>query len=87
MVDMKPTRFEDLGVVAALYRPGPMDLIPTYVNRKHGKEKVVYPFDSLEGPLKDTFGVWVAGMPTIKRAKSVKAHWTCANTEVTRISA
>lgn len=59
MVDLKPTRFADLGVVAALYRPGPMDLIPDYVARKHGRAPIRYPFQELEGTLYETFGVYV----------------------------
>ena len=39
---LKPDRFEDIIAVVALYRPGPMENIPTYINRKHGREKVVY---------------------------------------------
>lgn len=55
---MKPNCFEDIGVICALYRPGPMDLIPTYINRKFGREPVVYPFPELKEVLEDTFGVW-----------------------------
>lgn len=57
--DMKPTSFRDISVIVALGRPGPLDLIPTYVARKWGKEKVTYPFQELEPVLKETFGVWV----------------------------
>ena len=41
--DAKPGRLEDLTALNALYRPGPMDLIPSYVARKHGREEVSYP--------------------------------------------
>jgi DNA polymerase-3 subunit alpha len=41
--DAKPTRLEDLIALNALYRPGPMDLIPSFVARKHGREEVEYP--------------------------------------------
>ena len=57
--DAKPTRLEDLIAMNALYRPGPMDLIPTYVARKMGREPVVYPDPRVEGILKDTYGVMV----------------------------
>lgn len=57
--DLKPTCFEDIGVIVALGRPGPLDLIPEYVERKWGRSKVTYPFDSLEPILKETYGVWV----------------------------
>ena len=57
--DAKPTRLEDLIAMNALYRPGPMDLIPTYVARKMGREPVEYPDPRVEGILKDTYGVMV----------------------------
>ena len=57
--DSKPTRLEDLIAMNALYRPGPMDLIPTYVARKMGREPVEYPDPRVEGILKDTYGVMV----------------------------
>ncbi len=57
--DLKPSNLEDLIAMNALYRPGPMDYIPTFVNRKHGKEKVVYPHPLLEGILKPTYGIMV----------------------------
>ena len=42
MRDLKPTVFEDLIAMNALYRPGPMDYIPSFINRKHGKQKIIY---------------------------------------------
>ncbi|MGV7000340.1 DNA polymerase III subunit alpha [Priestia megaterium] len=57
--DMKPNSFADISVIVALGRPGPLDLIPTYVARKWGREKVTYPFDELSPVLEETFGVWV----------------------------
>jgi len=57
--EMKPTCFDDIAVIVALGRPGPMDLIPSYINRKHGREKVIYPLPELEEILKDTYGIWV----------------------------
>ncbi len=54
---MKPDRFEDLIAVVALYRPGPMENIPTYIKRKHGEETVLYPHPKLEPVLKETFGI------------------------------
>lgn len=56
---LKPTTFEDLVVVNALYRPGPMDYIDVYIRRKHQKEKVSYIHPSLEPILKKTYGVLV----------------------------
>ena len=48
LTKLKPTRFEDIVAVNALYRPGPMENIPLFINRKHGHEKVVYPHASLQ---------------------------------------
>lgn len=54
---MKPDCIEDLIALGALYRPGPMDNIPTYISCKHGKEKPDYLHPSLEAILKETYGV------------------------------
>jgi DNA polymerase-3 subunit alpha len=51
--------FEDLVAMNALYRPGPMDYIPSYVNRKHGREEVCYDHPMMETYLKDTYGITV----------------------------
>ncbi|NOU06813.1 MAG: DNA polymerase III subunit alpha, partial [Hyphomicrobiaceae bacterium] len=54
---LKPDRFEDIIAMVALYRPGPMDNIPTYINRKHNEEPVDYLHPMLETILKETYGV------------------------------
>ena len=59
LTKLKPTRFEDIVAVNALYRPGPMENIPLFINRKHGHEKVVYPHASLQPILENTYGVIV----------------------------
>ncbi|MDY0405346.1 DNA polymerase III subunit alpha [Virgibacillus sp. 179-BFC.A HS] len=56
---LKPSSFEDIVAVNALYRPGPMENIPIYIERKHGKQKVVYPHPDLEPILKPTYGVLI----------------------------
>lgn len=56
---LKPTEFNDIVAMNALYRPGPMAQIETYVRRKHGLEKIEYPHPKLENILKDTYGVIV----------------------------
>lgn len=56
---LKPTEIEDLIAMNALYRPGPMDNIPSFVNRKHGREPVIYQHPMLEGILKNTYGIMV----------------------------
>ncbi|MEY4295794.1 MAG: polymerase subunit alpha, partial [Pseudomonadota bacterium] len=57
--DAKPSRFEDLIALNALYRPGPMDNIPSFVARKHGREEVIYPHPLVEGMLSETYGIMV----------------------------
>lgn len=57
--ELKPNTFEDIIVMVSLYRPGPLAYIPTYIARKHGKEKVSYPHPSLEAILKPTQGIAV----------------------------
>src|SRR5262245_20937276 len=54
---LKPDRFEDIIAMVALYRPGPMDNIPSYINRKHGEEPVELLHPLLEGILQETYGV------------------------------
>ncbi|NPA42791.1 MAG: DNA polymerase III subunit alpha [Chlorobi bacterium] len=56
---LRPTEFEDLIAMVALYRPGPMDKIPVYVARKHGLEKVEYDLPEMEEILKPTYGIAV----------------------------
>ncbi|XAH25912.1 DNA polymerase III subunit alpha [Xylophilus sp. GW821-FHT01B05] len=57
--DAKPTRLEDLIALNALYRPGPMDLIPSFVARKHGREVVEYPHPAVADMLSETYGIMV----------------------------
>lgn len=57
--DLKPTRLEDLIAVNALYRPGPMEYIPNFVNRKHGREKITYDIEGMSEFLESTYGITV----------------------------
>src|SRR5690606_15287844 len=59
LVDMKPDRFEDIIALVALYRPGPMDNIPLFNDRKHGREEVEYPHPDLSQVLDETYGIIV----------------------------
>jgi len=59
LINLQPTQFEDLIAMNALYRPGPMQYIPQFINRKHGREKIEYPFPIMEKRLKDTYGITV----------------------------
>ena len=57
--ELKPNRFEDLIAMNALYRPGPMEYIPSFIRRKHGKEPIEYDLPEMEEYLKDTYGITV----------------------------
>jgi DNA polymerase-3 subunit alpha len=59
LAGLKPDCFEDIIAIIALYRPGPMDLIPDFIKRKQGKVPIVYEVPELEPILKDTYGVIV----------------------------
>ncbi len=56
---LKPTQFSDITAMVALYRPGPIELIPKYIRRKHGKEEVEYLHPKLEPILEETYGIMV----------------------------
>lgn len=55
--DLQPTSFEDIIAMISLYRPGPMEWIPDYINRKHGKKEVKFLHPSLESILKETYAI------------------------------
>ncbi|MDE5934651.1 MAG: DNA polymerase III subunit alpha, partial [Muribaculaceae bacterium] len=57
--ELQPSTFEDLIAMNALYRPGPMDYIPEFIARKHGRKEIVYDIPVMERYLKDTYGVTV----------------------------
>ncbi|MEG1749651.1 MAG: DNA polymerase III subunit alpha [Tannerellaceae bacterium] len=57
--ELQPSKFEDLIAMNALYRPGPMDYIPSFIARKHGREDIAYDIPIMERYLKDTYGITV----------------------------
>lgn len=59
MRELKPTVFADLIAMNALYRPGPLEYIPSFIRRKHGEEPIVYDIDACEEYLKETYGITV----------------------------
>ena len=59
MKALRPTEFADLIAMNALYRPGPMEYIPSFIDRKHGREDITYDLDDMEGYLKETYGITV----------------------------
>jgi DNA polymerase-3 subunit alpha len=57
--ELQPSRFEDLIAMNALYRPGPMDYIPSFIARKHGREEITYDLPIMEKYLSETYGITV----------------------------
>jgi DNA polymerase-3 subunit alpha len=83
--ELKPTNIEDLIAMNALYRPGPMEFIPTYIKRKHKKEKVEYPHPLLERILEPTFGIMVY-QEQIMQAAQIMGGFTLGNADILRRS-
>jgi len=71
---LKPDRFEDLIAVVALYRPGPMDNIPSYIKRKHGEEQPDYLHPRLEGILKETHGIMIYQEQVMQIARELSGY-------------
>ena len=80
---LKPDRFEDIIAMVALYRPGPMDNIPTYINRKHGEEPVDCLHPMLQGILKETYGVIIYQEQVIQIAQ-VMGGYTLGQADLLR---
>lgn len=72
--ELKPTNIEDIIAMVALYRPGPMDLIPNFISRKHGRERVDYLHPKLEPILKNTYGVGVYQEQMMKIATDLAGY-------------
>ena len=71
---LKPDRFEDVIAVVALYRPGPMDNIPSYIARKHGQEPVDYLHEGLQGVLAETFGIMIYQEQVMQAAQELAGY-------------
>jgi DNA polymerase-3 subunit alpha len=72
--DAQPDRFEDIIALVALYRPGPMDLIPSFCARKHGREMVEYPDPRVEPILKETYGIMVYQEQVMQMAQIIGGY-------------
>ncbi|CAH2791954.1 MAG: DNA polymerase III alpha subunit (EC [uncultured Paraburkholderia sp.] len=72
--DAQPDRFEDIIALVALYRPGPMDLIPSFCARKHGREVVEYPDPRIEPVLKETYGIMVYQEQVMQMAQIIGGY-------------
>ncbi len=80
---LKPDRIEDIIAMVALYRPGPMDNIPTYINRKHGDEPIHYPHVMLKPILEETYGVIIYQEQVIQIAQ-VMGGYTLGQADLLR---
>jgi len=69
--ELKPTSFEDITAMVALYRPGPIQFIPDYIERKFGKQKIEYLHPKLEPILKDTYGICIYQEQLMKIAQEI----------------
>lgn len=74
MVEMKPRRFDHIIAAISLYRPGPMENIPTYIARMHGREKVQYHHPDLKPILEDTYGILVYQEQIIRIAAELAGY-------------
>ena len=74
MLKLKPTSLDDLIAMNALYRPGPMDLIPNYIDRKHGREAVAYPHPMLQEILEPTYGIPVYQEQVMQMAQTMGGY-------------
>jgi DNA polymerase-3 subunit alpha len=83
LVQARPDCLEDLIALNALYRPGPMDFIPNFINRKHGREKVVMPHPSLEKVLGNTYGIMVYQEQVMQTAQVI-ANYTLGGADLLR---
>jgi len=81
--NLKPESIKDLSAMNALYRPGPMEFIGSFIKRKHGKEEVKYPHKILEPILKETYGIIVYQEQVIKIANQV-AGMSLAEADILR---
>lgn len=80
---VKPTRFEDIIALVALYRPGPMDNIPSFGARKNGGEEIVYPHPLLEPVLKETYGI-IVYQEQVMQAAQVLAGYSLGEADLLR---
>ncbi|MGB1036357.1 MAG: DNA polymerase III subunit alpha, partial [Candidatus Puniceispirillales bacterium] len=80
---LKPDRFEDIIAVVALYRPGPMEHIPKYIARKHGREEVSYMHPLLEPVLEETYGIMIY-QEQVQRAAQVLSGYSLGKADILR---
>ena len=71
VTELQPSSFDDIVAINALYRPGPMEWIPQYIARKHGRERVTYVHPKLEPILKDTYGIAIYQESVMQMAREI----------------
>jgi DNA polymerase-3 subunit alpha len=81
--DLRPTSMEDIIAVISLYRPGPMENIPTFISAKHGRTPIHYPHSDLEPVLKDTYGV-IVYQEQIMQIASIMAGFSLGQADLLR---
>ena len=81
--DLKPNRLEDIIAMVALYRPGPMDLIPDFIKRKHGEKKIEYLHPKLVPILKNTYGIAIYQEQVLRMARDL-AGFSLSEADVLR---
>ena len=81
--DLMPTCIEEIIAILALYRPGPMDMIPSFVKRKKGQEKIAYDHPKLEPILKETYGIMVY-QEQVQRAAQALAGYSLGKADMLR---
>ena len=80
---LQPNKFEEIIAVVALFRPGPMDHIPSFCNRKHGKEKIEYLHPLLEKVLKETYGI-IVYQEQVMQIAQVLSNYTLGEADLLR---
>jgi DNA polymerase-3 subunit alpha len=85
LMQMKPSKFEHIVATVSLYRPGPMDYIPTYINRMHGLEKVKYDHPKLEPILAETYAICVYQEQIIRMAMDL-AGYSAPDADLLRVA-
>ena len=80
---LKPNQFSDITAMVALYRPGPMDLIPQFIEGKHNLDKIIYPHESLKEILEETYGVMVYQEQILQMANKM-AKYTLGEADMLR---
>lgn len=83
LIKLQPTTMEELIAMNALYRPGPMQFIPNFIARKHGKETIEYPHPLLETILKPTYGIMIYQEQIIQTAQAM-AGYTLGSADLLR---